>query len=350
MTHELRQTMLFSATMPGDVVQLARRHMRHPVNVRAESADESQVVPATAQFVYRCHELDKAEILARIMQAESRGRVMVFCTTKRLAQRVADDLADRGFAAAAIHGDLGQIARERALERFRSGRVDVLVATDVAARGIDVEGVTHVVNHTCPDDDKMYVHRIGRTGRAGASGVAVTFVDWPDIARWKVINATLGLPFEEPVETYSTSEQMLHDLGIPKDATGQVGPPRGRASSRRRESAGADDGGRGRSERGDRSERTERGERGDHGRGERGRGERRRRRVRRGADRPSVAAADSGGGDEAGSEDSATAGAGTATGTRRRGGRRRRRLRSGVVVAERTPGDEDDKPAEREDA
>ena len=226
LTHDMRQTMLFSATMPGDVVQLARRHMRHPVNVRAEAAEESMVVPATAQFVYRCHDLDKAEILARLLQAESRGRVMIFCTTKRAAQRVADDLAERGFEAAAIHGDLGQIARERALDRFRSGKVDVLVATDVAARGLDVEGVTHVVNHTCPDDEKTYVHRIGRTGRAGASGIAVTFVDWQDLARWKVINATLGLPFEAPVETYSTSEHLHHDLGIPRDATGRVGEPR----------------------------------------------------------------------------------------------------------------------------
>jgi superfamily II DNA/RNA helicase len=235
LTHEMRQTMLFSATMPGDIVQLARRHMRHPVNVRAESSDESQMVPATAQFVYRAHDLDKAEVIARVLQAENRSRVMIFCTTKRAAQKVSDDLADRGFAATAIHGDLGQIAREKALERFRGGKIDVLVATDVAARGLDVEGVTHVVNYTCPDDEKTYLHRIGRTGRAGASGVAVTFVDWPDMTRWKVINNVLGLPFEEPLETYSTSEHLFHDLGIPKAATGRVGEPRrtaGGASSR----------------------------------------------------------------------------------------------------------------------
>jgi superfamily II DNA/RNA helicase len=244
LTHEMRQTMLFSATMPGDIVQLARRHMRHPVNVRAESAGESQVVPATAQFVYRAHDLDKAEVMARILQAENRSRVMIFCTTKRAAQRVADDLADRGFSAAAIHGDLGQIAREKALERFRAGKIDVLVATDVAARGLDVDGVTHVVNHTCPDDEKTYLHRIGRTGRAGASGVAVTFVDWPDLTRWKVINNTLGLPFEEPTETYSTSEHLFHDLGIPKAATGRVGDPRPASSPPRTRER--DSGGRGR--------------------------------------------------------------------------------------------------------
>src|SRR5690606_24899750 len=183
-TPELRQTMLFSATMPAAVVSLARRYMRHPLNIRAESPDETATVPATAQFVYRAHQLDKEEMLARLLQAEGRGLAMIFSQTKRAAQRLADDLRDRGFAAAAVHGDLGQGAREQALRAFRSGKIDVLVATDVAARGIDVEGVTHVVNLTCPDDEKTYLHRIGRTGRAGASGVAITLVDWDDLARW----------------------------------------------------------------------------------------------------------------------------------------------------------------------
>jgi superfamily II DNA/RNA helicase len=222
-TPELRQTMLFSATMPSGIVSLARRHMRHPVNIRAEAPGETSTVPTTAQFIYRVHELDKPEIVARILQAESRGRVMVFCRTKRSAQRLADDLLDRGFAAASIHGDLNQLAREKALRRFREGRVDVLVATDVAARGIDIEGVTHVINYECPDDEKVYVHRIGRTGRAGASGIAITFVDWADEARWHMINDTLGLPFGQPEETYSTSAHLYRDLGIDPAAQGRVG-------------------------------------------------------------------------------------------------------------------------------
>ena len=102
----------------------------------------------------------------------------------------------------------------------------MLVATDVAARGIDVEGITHVINYECPDDDKTYVHRIGRTGRAGASGIAITFVDWADQTRWKVINNTLGLPFEEPEETYSTSAHLFHDLGIDPAAKGRITPPK----------------------------------------------------------------------------------------------------------------------------
>jgi superfamily II DNA/RNA helicase len=225
-TPELRQTMLFSATMPAAIVSLARRHMRHPVNIRAESPGETTIVPATAQFVYQVHELDKPEIVARILQAENRSRVMIFCRTKRSAQRLSDDLVDRGFKAASIHGDLNQFAREKALRRFRQGRIDVLVATDVAARGLDVEGVTHVINYECPEDDQIYVHRIGRTGRAGASGVAITFVDWVDLTRWKVINNILGLPFEEPQETYSTSPHLHHDLGIDPAAKGRIGRAR----------------------------------------------------------------------------------------------------------------------------
>ena len=221
-TPELRQTMLFSATMPAAIVSLARRHMRHPVNIRAESPGETSTVPTTAQFIYRVHELDKPEIMARVLQAESRGRVMIFCRTKRSAQRLADDLVDRGFAAASIHGDLNQLAREKALRRFREGRIDVLVATDVAARGIDIEGVTHVINYECPEDEKVYLHRIGRTGRAGASGIAITFVDWVDETRWNLINNALRLPFEEPEETYSTSSHFYHDLGIDPAAKGSI--------------------------------------------------------------------------------------------------------------------------------
>jgi superfamily II DNA/RNA helicase len=221
-----RQTMLFSATMPGPIVALARRFMRQPVHVRAEGHEESRVVPETRQFVYRAHAMDKAEMLARILQARGRGLTMIFCRTKRTAQKVADDLVERGFAAAAVHGDLGQGAREQALRAFRSGKVDVLVATDVAARGLDVEGVTHVVNYQCPEDEKVYLHRIGRTGRAGASGVAVTFVDWDELARWKMICDALSLPLHEPAETYSTSEHLHIELDIPAEAGSTL--PRGR--------------------------------------------------------------------------------------------------------------------------
>jgi len=222
LTPDDRQTMLFSATMPGDVVTLARRHMRRPTNIRAEGHDEPAPAPGTRQHVFRAHQMDKIEVLARVLQARDRGLTMVFCQTKRAADQVATALADRGFAVATVHGDLGQGQRERALRAFRSGKVDVLTATEVAARGLDVDDVTHVVNYECPDDDLTYVHRIGRTGRAGRPGVAVTFVDWRDMHRWKLINDALGLGKPEPEETYSTSEHLYTQLDIPREATGTL--------------------------------------------------------------------------------------------------------------------------------
>ncbi|SDX48328.1 Superfamily II DNA and RNA helicase [Modestobacter sp. DSM 44400] len=235
MVPDKRQTMLFSATMPGPIVNLARAFMTQPTHIRAHGNDEGSTVPQTTQFIYRAHNLDKPELLSRVLQSRDRGLVMVFCRTKRTAQKVADDLVERGFAAAAVHGDLGQGAREQALRAFRAGKVDVLVATDVAARGIDVTGVSHVVNYQCPEDEKTYVHRIGRTGRAGSTGVAVTLVDWDDIPRWQLINKALGLDFAEPPETYSTSPWVCTDLDVPETATGRL--PR---SQRTREGLGAE--------------------------------------------------------------------------------------------------------------
>jgi superfamily II DNA/RNA helicase len=217
-----RQTMLFSATMPGEVVTLARRHLRRPTHVRAEQHDEPVLVPSTEQHVFRAHQMDKIEVLARVLQAEGRGLTIVFCRTKRACDQVASALTTRGFAAAAVHGDLGQGQRERAMRAFRSGKVDVLVATDVAARGLDVDDVTHVINYECPEDDKAYLHRTGRTGRAGRDGVAVTFVDWRDLQRWKLIDDTLRLGHPEPVETYSTSEHLYSALRIPAGVTGTL--------------------------------------------------------------------------------------------------------------------------------
>ncbi|HEX6346126.1 DEAD/DEAH box helicase [Umezawaea sp.] len=222
MVPDERQTMLFSATMPGPIITLARTFLTQPTHIRAEENDASAIHERTEQFVYRAHALDKVELLARLLQAKDRGLSMIFTRTKRTAQKISDDLAERGFAAAAVHGDLGQGAREQALRAFRAGKVDVLVATDVAARGIDVAGVTHVVNYQCPEDEKTYVHRIGRTGRAGRTGVAVTFVDWDEEPRWKSISDALNLGKPEPVETYSTSDHLFTDLDIPPSSTGRL--------------------------------------------------------------------------------------------------------------------------------
>lgn len=218
MVPEQRQTMLFSATMPGPILTLARTFLNQPTHIRAEHSDAGAVHERTRQFVYRSHSLDKPELIAKALQARDRGLTMVFTRTKRTTQNVADDLTRRGFAAAAVHGDLGQGAREQALRAFRSGKVDVLVATDIAARGIDVEDVTHVINYQAPEDEKTYIHRIGRTGRAGKAGTAITLVDWDEVPRWKLISDGLGLDMPEPVETYSTSRHLFSDLSIPEDA------------------------------------------------------------------------------------------------------------------------------------
>jgi superfamily II DNA/RNA helicase len=210
------QTMLFSATMPGDIIALARRFMNQPIHIRTQdNEDEGAVVSRIKQYVLRAHALDKIEMLARILQADGRGPTIVFCRTKRTCQKTSDDLAERGFRAASIHGDLGQSAREKALNDFKAGKSDVLVATDVAARGIDIDGITHVINYQCPEDEKTYVHRIGRTARAGADGISVTFVDWDDLARWKMIDTALTLGLGEPEETYSSSEHLYEILNIP---------------------------------------------------------------------------------------------------------------------------------------
>jgi superfamily II DNA/RNA helicase len=217
------QTMLFSATMPGDIIALARRFMNQPIHIRTQdSEDEGAVVTRIKQHVLRAHAMDKIEMLARILQAQGRGPTMVFCRTKRTCQKTAEDLIERGFKAAPIHGDLGQSAREKALGDFKAGKSDVLVATDVAARGIDIDGITHVINYQCPEDEKTYVHRIGRTARAGAHGIAVTFVDWDELARWKMINQTLELGLEEPEETYSSSPHLYEVLDIPTGSTGRL--------------------------------------------------------------------------------------------------------------------------------
>jgi superfamily II DNA/RNA helicase len=221
-----RQSMLFSATMPDPIITLARTFMNQPTHIRAEAPHSAATHDTTTQYVYRAHALDKVEMVSRILQAEGRGSTMIFTRTKRTAQKVADELAERGFKVGAVHGDLGQAAREKALKAFRTGDVDVLVATDVAARGIDIDDVTHVINYQIPEDEQAYVHRIGRTGRAGKTGVAVTLVDWDELTRWSLIDKALGLDCPEPAETYSSSPHLYDELSIPAEAAGTVGTPR----------------------------------------------------------------------------------------------------------------------------
>jgi superfamily II DNA/RNA helicase len=343
-----RQTMLFSATMPGPIMALARRFMERPTHIRAhDPGDESRTKADITQVIYRAHQLDKIEVMARILQARGRGLTIVFMRTKRQADRVAGDLQDRGFAAAPLHGDLGQGAREQALRAFRHGKIDVLVATDVAARGIDVTDVTHVINWNCPDDDKTYLHRTGRTGRAGKKGTAVTFVDWEDLARWSLIARQLGLESTEAVETYSTSEHLFTDLDIPTDAKGTLPKAQrtregldaeeiedlgGPDSAPRRDGRGS-----GRGDRGGRGGQG-RGGHGSHGdgRGSRGEGEgeskprRNRNRTRTRRVHGEVVEQNSGqGGSQGGSDGSGSGSGGESSGENRSGSSTRRRSRGG---------------------
>ncbi|WIE76455.1 DEAD/DEAH box helicase [Curtobacterium sp. MCSS17_007] len=218
----VRHTMLFSATMPAPIVALARRFMTRPVHIRATDPDEGLTQANIKHVIYRAHSLDKDEVIARILQAEGRGKTVIFTRTKRAAAKLVEELKDRGFNAAAVHGDLNQEQRERAMAAFKAGKRDVLIATDVAARGIDVDDVTHVINHTIPDDPDTYLHRAGRTGRAGKTGIAVTFVDWDDLHKWTLIDKALEFGIPEPVETYSSSPHLFTDLDIPAGTKGRL--------------------------------------------------------------------------------------------------------------------------------
>lgn len=217
-----RQTMLFSATMPAAILNLARRYQNRPIHIRVQDPDEGKTKADIKQFVYRAHSLDKDEVVGRILQAEGRGKTVIFVRTKRTSAKLSEELIDRGFNATALHGDMSQEARERSMANFRAGKKDILVATEVAARGIDVDDVTHVINYSVPEDEKAYLHRIGRTGRAGKLGVAVTFVDWDDMARWVHINRELELEKPEPQETYSNSPHLYEELGIASGTKGRI--------------------------------------------------------------------------------------------------------------------------------
>lgn len=217
-----RQTMLFSATMPAAILNLARKYQNRPIHIRVSDPDEGKTKADIRQFTYRAHNLDKDEVVGRILQAEGRGKTVIFVKTKRTSARLTEELVDRGFNATPLHGDMNQDARERSMNAFRSGKKEILVATEVAARGIDVDDVTHVINYSVPEDEKAYLHRVGRTGRAGKLGVAVTFVDWEDMARWVHINKELELGNPEPVETYSNSPHLYTDLGIASGTKGRI--------------------------------------------------------------------------------------------------------------------------------
>ncbi|MFL6298248.1 MAG: DEAD/DEAH box helicase, partial [Actinomycetes bacterium] len=214
-TPDHRQTMLFSATMPKAVVALARRYAKRPTFVHAEPEDAQATVPATRQLFFQVHPLNRFQVLCRILDAPDRDRVAVFRRTKRGVDRTIKGLLEEGYRAGALHGDMPQVVREKVMRAFRKGKLDVLVCTDVASRGLDIAGLSHVINYDTPEDDRAYVHRIGRTGRAGAAGVAVTFVAWNEMDTAELIRRRLDLTDEPVHEVYSTSPLLTELFDLP---------------------------------------------------------------------------------------------------------------------------------------
>lgn len=169
---ENRQTLLFSATMPAAIASLAKRYMTNPQTVTISK--ERLTVPLIDQIYYETR--DKLEGLCRVLDVETIGKLIIFCRTKKGVDELVASLQARGYSADGLHGDLSQTQRDRVMKRFRDGKLEILIATDVAARGIDIDDITHVINFDIPQDHESYVHRIGRTGRAGRKGIAMTFI------------------------------------------------------------------------------------------------------------------------------------------------------------------------------
>jgi ATP-dependent RNA helicase RhlE len=187
-----RQSSLFSATMPAEIGRLAETLLRNPV--RVDIARDEPVVLPIEQHVHYVGAAGKRALLGRLLSDPAMSRVIVFTRTKRAADRVAETLDLDGVRVSAMHGNKSQPARQKALEQFRSGRARVLVATDIAARGIDVSGISHVINFDLPSQPEDYVHRIGRTARAGASGIAISFCDTAEHGTLRAIERMTGVP------------------------------------------------------------------------------------------------------------------------------------------------------------
>ncbi|WP_456272676.1 DEAD/DEAH box helicase [Bacillus sp. AK031] len=183
-----RQTLLFSATMPGPIRKIANNFMTDPETVSVKSKE--MTVPHIEQYFVKAHEKEKFDVLSRLLDVQSPELAIIFGRTKRRVDELARALTLRGYSAEGIHGDLSQAKRMTVLRQFKEGRIDVLVATDVAARGLDISGVTHVYNFDIPQDPESYVHRIGRTGRAGKEGMAMTFVTPREMGYLRIVEKT----------------------------------------------------------------------------------------------------------------------------------------------------------------
>jgi ATP-dependent RNA helicase DeaD len=212
---EERQTLLFSATMPAPIQTLAGKFMRSPEVIRSESRQVT--VPNIKQSYIVVEEKQKFDVLCRLLDTQLPDRTIVFGRTKRRVDEVFEALSKRGYSADGLHGDMSQSRRDLVMRQFKEGTVEVLVATDVAARGLDITGVTHIYNFDIPQDPEGYVHRIGRTGRAGKTGVAITFVTPREIHHLKIIeNMTGGRIARKPVPSITEAFEEQQRLAVDK--------------------------------------------------------------------------------------------------------------------------------------
>ena len=227
-----RQSLLFSATMPKSIEHLAAEILKDPA--RVEVTPEVVTVDKIDQRVMHVDGKRKRELLAKLLDDADLSRVIVFTRTKHCANRVSEQLEKSGVPSEAIHGNKSQGARQRALDNFRNGKARVLVATDIAARGIDVTGITHVINYELPNEPESYVHRIGRTARAGKSGIAVSFCDNAERAHLKSIEKLTKRPLTVVDTTEWLGEQIVVPAGEPvaPKRNGRGGGPRGNAGNR----------------------------------------------------------------------------------------------------------------------
>ncbi|MGI5837046.1 MAG: helicase-related protein, partial [Chloroflexota bacterium] len=190
MTPEERQTALFSATVPQWVTRMANRHMRNPIMLKVDS--DKDAPPEIEQVVYEVQEEAKLSALCCLLDHRGESPILVFGRTKMGVERLANQLSRMGYPVAALQGNLSQEARERVMSRFRSGRVQILLATNVAARGLDVRGIEGVIHYELPESAEMFTHRSGRTGRMGHEGVAITLLTPEDTPKWRRIERALG--------------------------------------------------------------------------------------------------------------------------------------------------------------
>lgn len=209
---EKRQTLLFSATVPDPIAKLARRYLNDPKHIAINP--ERLTVPLTDQIHYEVREHEKLDALSRILDMEGAERTIIFCRTKKRVDELTEGLQARGYTAEAIHGDLNQVQRNRVMKRFKDGGSEILVATDVAARGLDIENVTHVINYDLPQDTESYVHRIGRTGRAGRSGTAISLVTPREFRQFRQIERVLRIrigrrPIPTPADVAEKQREAL---------------------------------------------------------------------------------------------------------------------------------------------